>query len=528
MIRRLGAAFALLALLAGTAALLGSEAWADSITRDEPHYLWSGTCLVQDGVDRDPSQPVLYRGLSGLAIKAAGVVTGSCDSQQGFYEMSPDALRALTLAARVPNMAFALVLVLVVFLWARAWFGLAAGLGAAMITALEPTMLAHGHLATGDLPLTLGLTGTLAAHWAWRNTLRRKWLVAAGLAFGLALMSKVIALEALPLLAAAAFLRSGKRWRDAALEALAEMAAIALIGWAIVIVLNLAVRPDLRAVGAYPAPLSWVVPPGWVDSIAYQLQQAGGGRLNYLNGQVSRAGFPLYYVEAFALKTTVGLLILAVAAAVLHARRRARLELLYLWVPVALVLVVPSLSRLDLGVRYVMPAYPLLAVAAGSVLCAAISAAHRGVAQRALPPLAAAPLLIAVLSSLSAGLQHVGYFNEIARDRPERFLSNSNVDWGQDAWRLRDWWVAAGRPEFAGVYFGGIPLRNFGVTSTELTLDEAPPPGHLAISLNALAEQKDTEAGFYRRLLQCPDTRQRIGTSIQLAQSVGGAVPTCP
>jgi hypothetical protein len=113
--------------------------------------------------------------------------------------------------------------------------------------------------------------------------------------------------------------------------------------------------------------------------------------------------------------------------------------------------------------------------------------------------------------------QHIGYFNELAGDRPERFLSNSNVDWGQDAWRLRDWWEAAGRPPLASVYFGGLPLSNFGVQSDGISLNDPPPPRRLAISLNALAEQSQTEDPAYRELLRNPNLRDRIGVSIQLA-----------
>jgi hypothetical protein len=282
-----------------------------------------------------------------------------------------------------------------------------------------------------------------------------------------------------------------------------------------VIAIDLPLSPRLRTFGGYGAPLSWLAPPGWVDSLVYQLQQASAGRLNYLNGSVSRNGFPLYYVEAFVLKTTLGFLALALAAGVLQLKRREREALLYIWLPVAVIFLVPSLSRLDLGVRYVLPAYPLLAVSAGALLAPGLWPRVRVAARVAV----AVCILAVAASSLGHRPQHIGYFNEFASTRPERYLSNSNIDWGQDAWRLREWWEGQGRPPLYVVYFGGLPLSNFGVTSRDLDLTQEPPRGRLAISLNALAEQSQTEHGSYHAILECPDLGQRIGTSIQLADA---------
>src|SRR5438105_15348687 len=145
------------------AAQMLEQAWADSITVDEPHYIWSGACLVSDGRDRDPSQPMGHRVLSGLAVRLAGTRTGDCASQDAFYQVSPDELRRLTLAARVPNLIAALLIAVVVFFWGRALYGAAAGAIAMSLLVFEPTVLSHGHLATGDLLLSLGLYRTIGS-----------------------------------------------------------------------------------------------------------------------------------------------------------------------------------------------------------------------------------------------------------------------------------------------------------------------------------------------------------------------------
>src|SRR2546421_2615289 len=414
------------------AAQMLEQAWADSITVDEPHYIWSGACLVSDGRDRDPSQPMGHRVLSGLAVRLAGTRTGDCASQDAFYQVSPDELRRLTLAARVPNLIAALLIAVVIFLWGRSLYGAAAGTIAMSLLVFEPTVLAHGHLATGDLPVRLRVAGALGAHGAWSRSRQGAWLLLGGLAFGWALLSKVIALELLPLVAVAEFFTATGSTAQRARAAIAVTAGLAAVAWALVCLAYLPVTLQLSAPGRHPALLAWVVPPGWLFSFSHQLEAAGSGRNNFLNGQVSRNGFAAYFLEAFALKTTLGMLALVALSAFAHLRARARAEAIYIWLPVAVLFFIPSLGKLDLGVRYVLPAYPLLALAAGSL------AAHWPRAMTGLPWLAgrraalgltSALVFAAALSSLAHRPLHIGYFNELAGSHPERYVANSNLDW---------------------------------------------------------------------------------------------------
>ena len=501
------------------------QAWADSITVDEPHYIWSGACLVSDGLDRDPSQPIGHRVLSGLAVRLAATRTGSCASLEAFYRVNPDQLRRLTLAARVPNLIAALLLAVVVFFWGRALYGAAAGAIAMSLLVFEPTVLAHGHLATGDLPLSLGVAGTLGAHWAWSRSRHGAWLLVGGLALGWALLSKVVALELLPLVAVAEFFTATGSIAQRARAAIAVTAGLAALGWVLVCLAYLPVTLKLPTSGGHPALLAWVVPPGWFFSLSHQLEAAGAGRNNFLNGQVSRNGFAAYFLEAFALKTTLGMLGLVALSIVAHLRARARSEAIYMWLPVALLFFIPSLGKLDLGVRYLLPAYPLLALAAGSL------AAHWPRAMAGLPWLAgrraalgltSALVFAAALSSLAHRPLHIGYFNELAGSHPERYLSNSNLDWGQDAWRLRGWWDGAGRPPLGVVWSPSLPPQDFGIEAQELTLEQPPPAVWLAVSLNSLDEQAGHADAAYAALKERPALGTRIGSSIQLLDNSTG------
>ncbi|HOF89215.1 MAG TPA: hypothetical protein PLZ36_14095, partial [Armatimonadota bacterium] len=69
------------------------------------------------------------------------------------WERSADGVRIIQ-RARAATLLFLLLLGLVAFLWARDLFGPWAGALALALVALDPNLLAHGGLATTDLPAT--------------------------------------------------------------------------------------------------------------------------------------------------------------------------------------------------------------------------------------------------------------------------------------------------------------------------------------------------------------------------------------
>jgi hypothetical protein len=93
----------------------------------------------------------------------------------------------------------------------------------------------------------------------------------------------------------------------------------------------------------------------------------------------------------------------------------------------AVILLVNLPTSLNIGVRYMLPLYPLLAFTAG------IGVAWLWRRQRAA---AIVLLLWATISSASAHPDYLAYFNEVAGSHPERILVDSDLDWGQDMARL--------------------------------------------------------------------------------------------
>jgi hypothetical protein len=210
------------------------------------------------------------------------------------------------------------------------------------------------------------------------------------------------------------------------------------------------------------------------------------GHPTYLNGQAYAAHAPWYYFfETIGLKSTIGLLLLTVIAGIVAVRWRNPHELLFLWLPAALFVLIPTTGGLDLGIRYVLPIFPLLAVLAGSLVKAELPRFGLRVAVTSVLVLAAAS------SSLIHAPLHLGYFNEVAGRTPERFLSDSNLDWGQDMWRLADWWTARGRPPLSLAIFNLLPVSDYGLEGRDVQPSREPVVGLLAASLTRITISGD-------------------------------------
>jgi hypothetical protein len=92
-----------------------------------------------------------------------------------------------------------LPLLAVIWIWTRRLYGETAALGALALAAVDPNLIAHGHLVTADAPVTTLMT--VAAYLLWRVLVRGRFgmALALGAVLGLALATKYTALVLLPL-----------------------------------------------------------------------------------------------------------------------------------------------------------------------------------------------------------------------------------------------------------------------------------------------------------------------------------------
>src|SRR5262249_50798234 len=151
-----------------------------------------------------------------------------------------------------------------------------------------------------------------------------------------------------------------------------------------------------------------------------------------------------------------------------------------LLLPAATILAIASATGMQLGVRYLLPAFPFLFLVAGQSACWLDWTRSR---LRTLL-VAAAPITLPL--SLRHHPDHLAYFNEWAGGPigGREHLVDSNLDWGQDLaelWRFLD---AHDVDEIGLAYFGMVPPTAEGF---RYHIPVWPPkPGWYAISVNFL------------------------------------------
>jgi hypothetical protein len=176
---------------------------------------------------------------------------------------------------------------------------------------------------------------------------------------------------------------------------------------------------------------------------------------------------------AFAVKAPAALLLLTLFATALGLGRLAapgRLERLrstgfhwfILLVPLFLYTGLAINSRLNIGVRHLLPAYPFLLAAVSAALYSALG--HR----RLLCAVIAGLLALEAGEAIRIYPHHLAFFNLFAGGpgRGPEYLLDSNIDWGQDIIHLRRWLDAHGNPPVCLAYFGTADTAHYGIPNT--------------------------------------------------------------
>ncbi len=221
------------------------------------------------------------------------------------------------------------------------------------------------------------------------------------------------------------------------------------------------------------------------------------GHPSYLFGEVRREGWWYYFPVALWFKSTLPLL---VAFAFGIRKRTASLVAAF-----AVILAIAMLSRISIGVRHVLPLYPLMAIIAAY-----------GITQLR-KPLAIAVVVAQLATFALAHPDHLAYFNVTAGRDPSRILLDSNLDWGQDLLRLEKACAKHGIRELHLAYFGSADLRRHHLPRLARLQPGVPVTGWIAISEMHLKDlgARNRPRGAYDWLLQHQPV-ERVGKSILL------------
>ena len=492
----------LLALQLVLSARRESQTWDEACHIFAGYRYWTGADFGDN-----PEHPPLVKLLATLPLLRLPL---KVPEHPGVFSKEEDFLKATqfvyandaeTILFRT-RMAAALLTVLLgalLFVVAKEMFGDVPAFVALALLVFEPNILAHGAVVTTDVGMSCFLLATIYAFYRYvkRPTVGR--LVLTGLAAGLGLATKHSAILIFLILLVLAVgeivrghsgepaeVREGRGKRAARL--VGAIAAIGLLAAAILWAFygfHFQPRAGVDAsarlteyAGRLKNPVQtkmilaaahWRLLP---ESYLYGLADVGVTAEfshSYLFGTVYPHGVWFYFPLAFAIKSTLGLLILLAVIPLVWARSKIDCwrELLFLLIPAAIYFFIAMGSGMNIGVRHILPVYPFLMILAGWGAWKLIER------QRRWAYVVAALLVWNVVSSARTFPVYLSYSNELwgGPSQTYKYLTDSNADWGQqlktakkylDGRQVKNCWFA---------YFADVVVdpAYYGVTCRPLT-----------------------------------------------------------
>ncbi len=462
-----------------------------SPTYDEPYHLAGGVQWLDQGVYLyGEMHPPLARVAMAVGPYLDGYRTqGQAETwTEGIAIINQHSRPARAIAlARAGILPFLFLAIMIVFAWTRWIAGDVAGLLAVLAFTSVPPVLAHSGLATTDAAATATIAATLYALVRWLDrpsAASTGWL---GVAAGLALLAKMSALLYLPVAGTAilfAWISAGNLVRPYFGRALAAGFITFLTLWAGYrfsvgpIHLEPPGQPVVsKTAASYPAP---EFPRGFHQ----MLGENAKGRRSYLLGKLTHGGRWYYFPIALGVKTPIPFLLLAGigGATLLGMARRRRLDAAPVLAAGA-ILITALPANLNIGVRHILPIYPMLAICAGVGV--------QRLWRWGRPQFAGALVAVAlsgwlVTESVRAHPDYLPYFNQLAGNHPERILVSGDLDWGQDLGRLVDTLRARKIQHLSLSYFGKADLSKQGLPPFTELQPNTPVTGWVAASVYSL------------------------------------------
>jgi len=476
------------------AALTGAFLWQmlavtnrEVITNDEGFHTYAGYRYWQCadfGVN--PEHPPLGKMIAGLVLQVAKIPapsgpcpvvstakgSGYADSAEWLYGSTGPGVKAkidrVIPLARRGMATFALLLALTAFFFTRRMFGDLSALVSLALIAFEPTLVAHGSLVTTDMALSATSLLAVASFFLFHRRRNFRGLLLAGLSCGLALSVKhsgVLIVPTVLLLALAELAfdwNRGEQLRtNKVLKEAAAVFFILFLGFGVLWAtyhFRYVARPDgaqmttslndfiadTRAKENHSVILKTIpflahhhlLPEAYLYGFVDVLSISDPGQSAFLFGHLYPHGVPQYFPSVILIKTTLGMIGLALLSLLAFRKYSFDLRPSYFLAPSLVWLLAGMVSTLNIGYRHILPAIAPACCLIGSAIVHVWRTSGRFVR------FAIAVLLVAhVASSLVAFPNELAYGNEVfgGVSNSHNLLTDSNNDWGQALPQIATW-----------------------------------------------------------------------------------------
>ncbi len=500
-------------LIAVASVVAIASAWHDAPIVDEDPHIGAGYSYIAGHTyEFNPEHPPLAKDFAGLALiflhinpKILPTAETAVNDQWNFgrsliYHSGVDPI-LLIHVARLPLILFFIFCGWLIFLWARKTYNSRAALLAVFLFAFCPTVIAHSRFVTTDVPALFGVL--FATYFFLRYLQEQKtanfWL--ASLSFGIALLTKFSTFLLVPYFLLLVLVWAWSQHREffkPALRLLVKSILVMAVGFVVVVgsVYQLHVfdyppaqqKNDAATIlTGYQIPIvADIVVWGsdkpilrayaqWGLGLAMVFQRAEGGNRTYYLGQLSSTAFKSYFPVVYALKEPIPFLILLLCAIWIgwrawragHGPFKNKIRdhfpvfAMLIWI---IIYVATSINvNLNIGIRHLMPIYGFIFILVAGAIENSITKYELRSTNRTLKSLILnSKFLILLLLAwylaefISVYPYYLTYFNEFAGGPSggHNYVVDSNLDWGQDLWRLGDYVKANHIQKIYLDYFG--------------------------------------------------------------------------
>lgn len=460
-------------------------------TGDETHYLAVGCYLLkthQWNIDDALLHPPLSYYLHSVLLWFQKVDYRAFEipdiNERGRVILASTPGDGMLILARIPVLVLATLLGCLILVWGWQAYGPACGLGALFLYTFSPAILSNAALITPDLCLAFCSTLTLYLFWRYWRRPGYVTLLGAGAALGLALLSKftgIFVVFSIVVVSAVGTWRERHTSSPLVLRrrliglVLALLVAVLVVdaGYLFVDILGWQGEASFKSklfqrIGESGLLRCVPLPRAFVMGIDLQYTVLENGFGYFMLGQISKQGWYSYYLIAFLLKSPVPFLLVLLLALVFKSKKGVDSWHWIVLVPVVLFFLYFSVERVSRGLRYVLPAYPLLFLWVSQALGSGVERFRR-----VLAPVLAGLALWYAAGTLWIAPHYLAYFNELCGgpDQGYRLFWEADFDWGQELKALGRYLNdnKIGRVRFG--YFGTADPRQYGINYEVLPCD---------------------------------------------------------
>jgi len=515
-----------------------------SFTFDEPWHLRAGLEAWRYGRFQEVlDHPPLGHLLPTLLVARGDWSITLNDASQGgsVQSITPDPV-GLAIRTRPVNVVLGVLLGMLLWGTTRRFFSEGSANVAIALFAFSPSLIANFSLVTTDGICTLMVFATAVQILRWRLNPSRGQTIVLGVVLGLLLLAKLSTppIFCLTLALVLVLKRDGWDWSPRRWNLRAFVLALCTamfvfwagyffhvsrlrIGDGMVYLYSPHREPVVkeavgRVFGFMRAPLekhlTLLIPAGeYLEGAGTLALHNQHGHRTFVNGKSSRSPNAAFYIVVALLKwpPVVWLLFLCSVFLILFGKIDPPADLYVMLVYPACYLVVVMLARTTMGERHFLPVYPFVLLIASAVWEFADRRKTAGRHGRALLRFRSgwAILIVAVLllnagDALRYAPDYLSYMNILIPNRLSyRYLSDSNVDWGQGLLALRRYEAEHPNESMHLAYFGNIDPKVYGIRATPLRENERV-SGTVVISETHLSGQYLEDPGGYQWVTKYP------------------------